>query len=334
MTDCRWNGRHEPRVLPGRHLPECPQEAAGADLTASECPGCLPCPARHCTVCQRVHSDGACPECLAATRDDLAAIRLMCGALPTEVEHRGVNGEAMMLLGASADPEAWQHVQASYLAGRLPEGWFEASHRRDCPTLRNEPCVGCAGDELHPLTVLGTWEMVWRDFLEHESDAKVTVEESAAYLDRNLAYMAGQDDVPFDDFARDVRRCRGHLEDVLHDGEQRDTGAPCMTCGVALERTWGKDDKGDGWACPRCRQTSTEEQYRFAVMHLHRAEAEWLTDRDMEIRTGVKAGTVRSWARDRQDGTAPDVRKRRDSGRTLYAVADVLVTARDKGLVA
>ena len=101
-----------------------------------------------------------------------------------------------------------------------------------------------------------------------------------------------------------------------------------MNCGATLERTWAEDAKADGWRCPRCKRTSTEAQYRFAVAHLHREEATHLTDRDMEIRTGVKAGTVRSWARN------GEVDRRQDQGRTVYCVADVVELARQKGLVA
>lgn len=208
----------------------------------------------------------------------------------------------MVLIGPAVDPEQLGHVQASIAAGRIPADYLDH-----------------ADHELHPLFVLGTWDMVWRDALEHDETAEVlTVTLAIDYLDRQLSYMAGFEHVPFEDFAGDLRRCLAHLEAVLHDGEQRDTGAPCMTCGRALERTWGTTEADDGWACPRCRQTSTEAQYRFAVMHLHREEAEWLTDKDMQIRTGVRAGTVREWAR------RGLVEKRRDSGRTVYRVADVL----------
>ena len=63
------------------------------------------------------------------------------------------------------------------------------------------------------------------------------------------------------------------------------------------------------------------------MAHLHREEATELTDRDMEIRTGVRAGTVRVWA------NRDLIRKRRDSGRVLYDVADVMREARTRGLV-
>jgi hypothetical protein len=212
--------------------------------------------------------------------------------------------EALGLRGPGSDPEAWGHVTASVASGRLAREWVEEG-----------------GGELHPLTVLLSWAMVWRDALDHDEAPDATLETAVDYLDRTMSYMAGYEWVPFEDFSRDLRRCVGHLEAVLHDGEQVDRGAPCMTCGVALERTWGKDEAQDGWRCPRCRETSTEDQYRFAVAHLHREEAEWLTDRDMEQRTGVKAGTVRQWA------SREEIARKRDAGRTVYCVSEVMARA-------
>lgn len=311
---CRFNGRTQPRVLTNRHEADCADQHSD---DPNGCRGCLPCTEPHCRVCRMTHADGTCAECKAATREDLHEIARMCRSLPAEVAHRGINGEAMTLLGPVSDVEARQHVEAAYLSGRLPEGWIEAAHGRDCPLLTNDPCVGCAGGELHPLTVLLTWQMVWRDALEHSEAPDSALGTAVAYLDTQLHYMGDFDLVPFDDFARDIRRCRTHLESVLHDGEQHDAGAPCMTCHVPLERVWGKDRQTDGWRCPRCKQTSTEAQYRYAVMNLYRDEATHLTDREMEERTGVKAGTVRVWA------NRGEVARRQESGRVVYSVADV-----------
>lgn len=320
MSACRWVSSDQPRVVIGRHGYDCPGE---------ECRGCQPCTEPHCRICGMAHADGTCAECLAETRASLREIGRLCDALPSEVTHRGIDGEAMMLLGPTADVEARQHAEASYLAGRLPEGWLETGrHGKECPTLRNEPCLGCGGDEYHPLTVLASWQDLYAAEFEHDITRRATVEDALGYLDRNLSYAAVWPHAPFEDFARDLRRCVAHLEAVLHDGEQRDRGAPCMTCGVPLERTWGDTERADGWRCPKCRQTSTEDQYRFAVAHLHRAEATELTDRDMEIRTGVKAGTVRVWA------NRGLIDRRRDSGRTLYRVDQVMELAKERGLVA
>ena len=305
---CRWNGLYRARTLPGHHEPTC---------TDAECSGCQPCTEIHCAICGRVHVDaGACPECVSVVRDDLLTIATLCDALPEEAESRGVMSEAAMLWGPTADPEAWNFRKMSALAGRVDPAWLE-----DCR------------DEQHPLWVLGTWERLWREHLDQPTDLRATLPRLVDYLNRQMHVMAGNDEVAFDEFAREIRGCRGYLEDVLRDGEQRDTGAPCMRCEKPLVRVWGASEDQDGWMCPRCRERSSEDQYRFAVMHLHREEAEWLTDRDMELRTGVKAGTVRSWARETSE-REPLVRKKRDSGRTLYAVVDVMATAKARGLVA
>jgi hypothetical protein len=176
--------------------------------------------------------------------------------------------------------------------------------------------------------VLGSWDMlVTEHYGQLERITRVTITDAAGYLARNLSDLAQDADFAFEELARELRACRSHLEAVLHDGEQVDTGAPCMTCGVPLRREWGKLVKADGWRCPRCRAFSTEDQYRFAVAHLHREEATHLTAGEMEIRTGVTASTVRAWA------SKGRVAKRRDSERTVYAVADVLRHAERAGLV-
>src|SRR5690242_151686 len=170
MTACRFVASDQPRVLTGRHDPDCADET---------CRGCQPCAEPHCAVCRRTHADGTCAECVAATRADLHEIAELCGALPEEVAHRGVNGEAMMLLGPTSDPEARGYLEASVLAGRVSRDALEASHLKGCDDPR---CVGCAG-EVHPLFVLGSWDMVWRDHLEHETDKLATLPRLVDYLD-------------------------------------------------------------------------------------------------------------------------------------------------------
>lgn len=298
---CIYAGPERPRTLRDRHDDGCELDG---------CKGCQPCPWPHCRRCGREHAEHTCPGCLADARADLAEIVRLCAALPAEAVVKGVDSEAMNLLGPAADPEAVGHMRASATVGRIPADWLEV-----------------ADDERHPLAVLGWWSMVYVEAFEHAEPERITVASAGSYLDRNLAWIGAEPDVPFEDFARDLAACRSHLERVLHDGEQVETGAPCMTCRVPLRlvRTEGEDR----WTCPRCRQSSTDTQYRYAVMHLHRENADWLTDRELEIRTGVKATTVRSWGRE-----GGPVRRRRDSGRTVYAVEDVLRVAKEKGLVA
>jgi hypothetical protein len=255
----------------------------------------------HCRVCGVNHATGACPGCLSETREALGEIQRMSIDLRVEVEHRGADGEAMALLGPTADPEAWGHREASARAGRVPADYLEI-----------------ANDERHPLWVASTWAMVYRDALGHlEPDSRVVLTDELDYLDRNLSEAAEHEWVPFEDFAHDVRVCVRHLERVLHDGEQVDEGVPCLKCNRPLTRAWGFGNKPDGWECKRCREWSSEDQYRFAVKADYIARAEWLTDVDMAARTGVKSGTVRVWAQ------REFVSRRLDSGRVVYSVADV-----------
>lgn len=308
---CKWVARDRPRIIVGRHEQGCSDE---------NCRGCQPCNEPHCRVCGLTHASGTCAECLADSRANLREIGRLCGSLPEEVENRGIDGEAMFLLGPAADPEARGHLEASVAVGRVSADYLAEA-------------VG----ETHPVWVLGTWQMVYVDALEHETnDDAVTIAEAVDYLDRQLTYVSGYEHVPFEDFARDLRQCVAHLESVLHDGEQRDEGVPCLTCGRRLTRVWGKDAQSDGWECKHCREQSTEAQYRFAVKADYIAKADWLTDTDMVARfvdAEMSAATVRSWASDRP-GRPAVVRKRRHSERTEFSVEDVAARLVEQGRVA
>ena len=238
---CKWNGPTQPRTLPGRH---------GYDCTSETCPGCLACTEPHCRICGVEHKRGTCAECLAAARAGLHGIARMVDALPEEVEHRGINGEAMMLLGPSADPEARGHLEASVLAGRVSADYLDV-----------------ADGELHPLFVLGTWDAIWRDALEHdEPTERLTIPAAVDYLDRQMTYMAGHEHVPFEDFARDLRRCAVHLESVLHDQQQGDrANVGCFDCGRGLERKLTKEGFEDHWTCKGCRRRYTYAEYNIAL---------------------------------------------------------------------
>lgn len=249
---------------------------------------------------------------MAETRETLREVARLCDALPDEVEHRGVEGEAMMLLGPAADPERRGHLEASVAAGRVPEDYLEA-----------------ADHELHPLFVLGSWDGLWREHLEHdEPTTRLTVSSAVDYLDRQLTYMAGEPLIPFEDFARDLRKCRAHLEAVLHDGAQVERGAPCPECNKPLTFTWAERVADDRWVCHNkgCKVTGyTTSQYRGWVEDDARSSADRLTADDMAIRFStrdrpLKASTVRVW------GAKGNVRKRGrhpESGLTMYDVADV-----------
>lgn len=328
---CYTVGRDLPRLIRNRHEHDHP--APDGDQL---CPGCLPCTDHHCRVCAINHVDqdtDTCPSCIADVRAGLVQIDKLYDALPDEAELKGVESEAFNLLGPVADPEARAHAEASYKAGRLPEGWLETGlHGKRCPLLVKEACTGCAGREYHPLTIAWWWNQCYREALDHdETPAGAHLWTLLDYLDTNLAYFAAYPDIDFEDLARDVRACVAHMEQVLHDGEQIETGAPCLTCsgGVLMRREWGKLAAADGWRCPRCREFRDDAAYQLNVAQLHNEKAEWLTDKEMQVRTGVRAGTIREWGRKGRDL----VRKRTHSKRTEFNVEDVERVASEKGMM-
>ncbi|MDF9718067.1 hypothetical protein INN71_02670 [Nocardioides sp. ChNu-153] len=308
MTQCRPAGRHEPRVIPGRHAEDAHPHAA-----EDECRGCLPCTEPHCRVCGNTHIDGTCAECLAVTRADLHEIARMVDALPAEVKHRGVDSEAMMLLGPASDPEAWHHHAASALAGRIVPPDCDARDVDELKAWLDQQ----AGDELHPLWVLGTWDMLWRDTLEHDQpnpDEPFTIAVAVDYLDRQLSYMGGYEHLDFAPFARDLRRCRRHVENVLRDGERREhTRVPCLDCGVRLAVVYADKTEDDSHECPRCGRVYNQGEFA-------RAKADWLAhegaSRFVPISDAANAidrpqHTVRTWLRRMTVGAVCDLRTRR-----------------------
>lgn len=284
---CRFVSTTEPRVISGRHQDPC----ACDDREM----GCLPCPETHCICCGKEHARAACVACLDAARSDLQAIGDLCLGLPAEAAQKGVQSEAMMLWGPAADPEAWQHRAMSAMVGRI-----DASYLEDCR------------DEMHPLFVLGSWEQIWRDFLDHPTELRITVESAGRYLDLQIGYMSEQAEPAFDEFARELRQCRGHLEDVLRDGIREERGAPCVQCERPMVRT------EDHWECRKCHRRVTEAEYRFAVGAAYRAHSDRLTAVELGEKLSIKASMIRVW------GSRGLVRKRgKDhNGITLYDVSD------------
>jgi hypothetical protein len=253
MSECRYNGRTEPRTVPGRHDGACQDEA---------CPGCAPCHRAHCRVCGIAHDAGTCAECMAETREALREIARLVGSLPEEVEHRGVQGEAMMLLGPATDPERRGHLEASVLAGRIPWEAIDTAHKRGCD---NPKCIGCLG-EVHPDFVLRSWQMVYRDALDHDEAPDAELHTAVDYLDTNLGYFGTYDLVPFSEFAADLRRCHVHLEAVLHDSDRGvRANVPCFDCHGELERPLGKTGFADTYTCRVCRRVYTIAEYNFAL---------------------------------------------------------------------
>ncbi len=217
-------------------------------------------PTHHCTARRTCANhigprELTCARCVGRTRLDLARIPELAALMPEEAEATGVNSEAANLAGPAADPEAWSWRKVAARQGRT---WHLSLIEDD--------------DEHHPYLVLGRYDGMIREDYDHPSDTPLTITDAAAYLARQLGRIAQDDGQDFPLFAREIRKCRAHLESVLHDSQAAERGAPCPDCtttetgvGPRLVRDYGHwctdadctqakhylDDSGDTWTCPR-----------------------------------------------------------------------------------
>lgn len=230
-----------------------------------ECRGCRKCAGDHCTgrkSCTWHVPEGqlTCGRCITAVRNDLRWIENLAALLLTAAISDGVNSEAANLAGPSVDPEAWSWRKAAARGGGT---WHASLIEED--------------DEHHPARVLGTWARMLTEDYEHEMPNAASLTWCAAYLDRTLHRIAHDDGQDFPLMARELKKCRQHLEAVLHNDDRPDRGVPCPTCTsgeepanpkhVRLRREYAHycddedctrinhpDNKADVWRCPRKRE--------------------------------------------------------------------------------
>ena len=301
MNDCIWQGSDQPRAIKRRHEDDCEDEG---------CRGCLPCPGPHCIVCGIEHVDQrTCPECVGQAREDVFEIRKLWRNLPRHALVGGNNGkleaareipggEAMVLLIPGS------HGKGATAAKRRGDDASHLEDERDSETMLPELC-------------LVNWEEDWRRMLGNPPDPDVpaSLEDAATFLDEHLSWAAQEHDA-FDEFAREVRQQRAHIEDVLHAGERTETGAPCLEHNKPLVKVYGKTEADDRWVCPRCPEPVSLADYARNTAQEGKKYAEWLTATDMAEVYDINVGTLQGWASKKL------VKKRRDVnlGRMVYRV--------------
>jgi hypothetical protein len=251
---CRW-GRGRGRVLPGKHQDDCDTD---------RCPGCLPCPERHCQVCRTTDvtaegrgTDRTCATCVGETRTGLRAVGDLTARMLGEAIVKGINSTAAAYDSPVSNVEAWRYRRASAIAGRIDRDHFSASE--------------LAGTDLHPHWVIGTWELAVRQHLDQlpDLDHRPTLTEARTYLDGHLTRLAHDPDFAFDELADDIQRCVTHLENVLYDGTRPErTRVTCTTTWCRkqprLEHRYATTAADDVWVCPSCNTTYGVQAFREA----------------------------------------------------------------------
>lgn len=231
MKPCRFVATNQPRIIDN-------------DGT--------PCPHPHCRVCGYRHTNDdqpTCPTCVGNTRDNITTIENLYDRLPDETIHRGINSEAANLEGPNADPEAWSWHKISARQGHITH-----------PTLTEDD------DILGPLWILGTWTMLVRELLDQPTVLKVTVANAGKYLRARLTDLAQNPDLAYEELAKDIRKCRAHLEAILHAQPMGDrAGVGCFDCGDDLERKLTDTGFEDVRTCRGCRRRYTIAEYNVAL---------------------------------------------------------------------
>lgn len=264
-----------------------------------------------------------CPTCIGRTRRDLTDIVTLAALMPTEAERRGVNSEAAYLAGPASDP-------------------YTTTARRVYVARTTGALLGAMDDDdpHHPLTVLGTWEMMIRDDYGHPSHERITIASAAGYLDRMLHRLANDPEQDWALFAEEIAACRKHLEQIAHNQRlDGDVGAECFMCGNGnVEKKHGErrhikaphrhtgcvrgDKDGycrdaanhripdDWWEClnKKCRTKYSPQDYEQRGRARYLLLASELTLADMADRFSLPYSTLRRWAsktRTQREGEAP-----------------------------
>lgn len=234
-------------------------------------------PTYHCTAKRTCSyhvgaNEATCARCIGDTRKNIRWLKEWSALLQVAALAEGVNSQAANLAGPAADVEAWSWRKVTAKQG----GPWHLSLIED-------------DDDWHPFTVLTRWHWMVSAAYKHELPEVLTIVNSADYLDRTLHRIAQDisDEGPdFAEMAVELRRCRNHIELILHDSPRGLRGAPCPMCvatgqvnpkSVLMLCVFGhacddpdcvqmhyEGDSGDVWICPRDREHwMTAEGYRL-----------------------------------------------------------------------
>ena len=225
---------------------------------------------------------------------NLSAIENMTAALLTQAVHKANDsfipgGDAMVSLAAVASPEAWENV---YEAGEAHG--LNVAHVEDEDDTW-EP----------PLQTLLFWSEQWRTEHGYLNDLQPTISSEAKFI-RWCLNWAWENELHWDDFARDIHRARLGLENTLYDGRRAERSrVVCDRCEdpPRLIKVYGDDEVGDRWKCHRCKHRFDKDDFdRAHAKQLRSQGAErWVTLADAlsTLRAqGRPERTVRQWILD------------------------------------
>lgn len=258
-------------------------------------------PARqHCTARKTcpVHlgwGELTCARCVGRTRTDIRQIVERSALMLPEALVSGVNSEAANMAGPGGDYSVFtarRNIDKRWIMDNIHKsarGWCEDTdctrrhfktddgdrwHKRGIENAMADLIPD--DDPFHPYSVLTRWAQMLSEDYGTERPEVWTLSNAAAFLERILARVANDEEQDYPLLARELKKCRGHLEAVMRDSQTPERGVPCPTCVAAgkvnpakvrLSREyphWCEDeaceqvhvdtDELDVWVCPRNRE--------------------------------------------------------------------------------
>lgn len=230
---------------------------------------------------------------------DLSEIKAMTEMLDEQAEHKAnaivdgmglPGGAAMISLAPVANLEAW-------------------SNRFDAATQKQQDAMveDEDGDWEPPLQTLTFWSEDWRRENNAEWGARPTIASEVAFIRWALDW-AWFNEPRFEDFAKDIRRARVRMENVLYAGHRAErTRIECDQCEAAprLVKIYGDAEDGstDFYKCPACRARYDDDGIRAAHAKMLRSQGAEKWMRQLDAIGSLKMQerserTVRKWLAD------------------------------------
>lgn len=226
---------------------------------------------RPCIVCHKPkladHEAQCCVTCLGRARRDLISIEQLYALLPAEIEGRAGTAKPLDVTGVRSDEISMPGGDALVLLAGGASGVVSSKPTTHKPEGdRSHAADNLPTDVPSVLATLVTWEDDWRSELgmipagwkedskgttdDHRYAPPATVSGTTVFLIRGLSHMA-QNHPAFDEFARDIRELKGHMERTLRAQDAVDRGAPCPYCGARIIRKFDDPDHCDPiWVPP------------------------------------------------------------------------------------
>ena len=225
---------------------------------------------------------------------DLSEILDLHARLQSQAEHQASHslmpgGPAMVALGNVANLEAWEHMNDA----------TERYARAYTSVEDEDPEEGWS-----PFQILEFWSEGWRREHGAEYDVRPTIVTEANFI-RHCLDWAWQNEIAWEDFAKDINRARVKLEDIVHAGSRVELSRiVCPDCEskprLIVLRGTSEDGSDDRWKCHVCRvRLDAEGAHRAHAKMLRSENAErWVHQADA-IATlkaqGRSERTVRAW---------------------------------------